>query len=654
MPFRSLLAFLVLVVGSDSSLVAQDPPDGDATIIRQKLDQLNERLVELKKGRDDIRPVADVDLFAKAADWIVRHHEFFEPAYVQWTIEALKVGLRRADRLTQGATPWFPREGATVLGYYSRVDDSVQPYVVTLPKGYDPNSSQRWPLHVELHGRGDKLNEVRFIHQHEGRASKHQLTWIQLDVFGRTNNGYRWAGEADVFEAMADLKRRAKIDESRVTLRGFSMGGAGVWHLGLHYPSLWSSIGAGAGFVDTVHHLSLKSPLSPLHQKLTRIYDAQDYALNAFDVPVIGYGGELDVQVFAARTMHAKGGELGVPIQLLIGAKTAHQWQPDCLKQFMEFHAEHTQRGRLPYPSPATLKFITYTLKYNKCEWLTIEEQITPYEATVVEAEVDEPSATVKINTQNASLIQIMRDVAEFAVIDDGKPLPLIAAAGNLLPGVYYEKRPEGWAALDYNQSHKYASRDNAGDEPRKRHNLQGPIDDAFMEPFVCVRPTGSAWSTEQTEWAKWTLDRFEREFDHRLRGRVPVVKDTQVTEDLLETKNLILFGDPGSNAMLAKIIDKLPVKWTKDILEVGGQTYKSAEHGVAMIFPNPLNPRKYVVINSGHTFHEPEFRASNANLYPRLGDIAVIKFGSQPDGEFSETVLFADVFDVRWRFNSQ
>lgn len=644
------LCCLVLVTAQTRIIFAQDPSADDAKLIRENLDQLNEKIIQWKRGRDDVRPAADVEIFAKAADWAVRHHEFFEPAYANWTLEALRIGLGRANELTTGKTSWFPRAGSTVLGYYSRIDDSVQPFVVTLPDGYDSNSIHRWPLHVELHGRGDTLNEVRFIHQHEHRKLKEPIEWIQLDVFGRTNNAYRWAGETDVFEAIAALKQRVRIDDRRVTLRGFSMGGAGAWHLGMHYPSLWSSVGAGAGFVDTVHYLKLKAPLSPLHQKLTKIYDAQEYALNAFNVPAIGYGGEKDPQLMAATTMHAKAKELNVAIPLLIGKEMAHQWHPESLKEFMAFHAEHAKQGRPAYPNPARLKFVTYTLKYNTCEWLTIEEQITPYEPTVVEAAVDADTKTVRILTRNVSLLQVMRDVAESVILDNGSSLPLQQAAGNLLPGVYYEKRPGGWAVLDYQQSHKYAAHENAGDEPRKRHNLQGPIDDAFMQPFVCVRPTGQAWSTEQTEWAKWTLDRFEREFDRRLRGRIPVVKDTQVTDELLESKHLILFGDPGSNAMLAKIVDRLPLKWTKETVEVDGHLSKCAEHGVAMIYPNPLNPRKYVVVNSGHTFHEPEFRASNATLYPRLGDIAVIKFTADPDSGYSEIVQFADIFNARWR----
>ena len=41
---------------------------------------------------------------------------------------------------------------------------------------------------------------------------------------------------------------------------------------------------------------------------------------------------------------------------------------------------------------------------------------------------------------------------------------------------------------------------------------------------------------------------------------------------------------------------------------------------------PNPLNASRYVVLNTGHTFHAADFQGTNALLYPRLGDYAVLK----------------------------
>lgn len=654
MSLGSSLSLVFLAIGQFEVPAVQSPPAADLAVIRQKWDRLNDRVAELKRGRDDLRTVADVEICAKAADWILRHGEFFEPAYSQWTIDTLDAGLRRAGELKAGKATWFPRTGTTVLAYYSQVDGSVQPFAVTLPRDYDPGATVQWPLYVELHGRNAKLNEVSFFHHHDGQLPKGEASWIKLDIFGRTNNAYRWAGEMDVLEAIAAIKRRVAIDSSRVVLHGFSMGGAGTWHLGLHHPSLWCCIGAGAGFVDTVHHLNLQTALSPLHQKLIRIYDAQEYALNAFNVPTIGYGGELDPQLFAAKTMHQKGQELNVPIQLLIGPETAHKFHPDSLKQFNTFLAKHAKPGRLPFPNPARLKFTTCTVKYNSCDWATIEEQIQPYEASVLEADVDADTNTLRMKTKNIGLLQIARDVADFAVIDGGERMPLRGAAENRLPGVYYQYRDTAWRVLDVDESHQYAAHETPFDQLTKRHDLQGPIDDAFMQPFVCVRPTGTAWSAEQTAWANWTLARFEREFDQRLRGRVPVVNDRDVTDELVQSKHLVLFGDPGSNRMLGKVVDRLPIQWRKDGLEVGGQRFAAGEHGLSMIYPNPLNPRKYLVVNSGHTFHDAEFRASNANLYPRLGDISVIQFVAGSDGSYRESAVFSDLFDARWKLGSK
>ena len=41
------------------------------------------------------------------------------------------------------------------------------------------------------------------------------------------------------------------IDVDRIVLYGFSMGGAGSWSIGAHYPDLWAVVQPGAGFAET-------------------------------------------------------------------------------------------------------------------------------------------------------------------------------------------------------------------------------------------------------------------------------------------------------------------------------------------------------------------------------------------------------------------
>ena len=138
-------------------------------------------------------------------------------------------------------------------------------------------------------------------------------------------------------------------------------------------------------------------------------------------------------------------------------------------------------------------------------------------------------------------------------------------------------------------------------------------------------------------------MEVFQKEFPKWLRGDAPVKLDSEVSDADIANSNLILFGDPGSNALIARVLKKLPLSWTAETLEIGGKSYPAGANLPALIYPNPLNPERYVVLNSGHTFHEPEFRGTNALLYPRLGDWAVLPVdGGEP--------VTAGFFDEHWK----
>ena len=135
----------------------------------------------------------------------------------------------------------------------------------------------------------------------------------------------------------------------------------------------------------------------------------------------------------------------------------------------------------------------------------------------------------------------------------------------------------------------------------------------------------------------------FEREYAKFLRADPPIKRDVDISDEDIANRNLILFGDPGSNALIARILAKLPLNWTRETLEIGGKSYPAGDTLPTLIYPNPLNPERYVVINSGHTFHAHEFRGTNALLYPRLGDWAALPAdGGEPKA--------AGYFDERWQ----
>src|SRR5262249_47470174 len=138
----------------------------------------------------------------------------------------------------------------------------------------------------------------------------------------------------------------------------------------------------------------------------------------------------------------------------------------------------------------------------------------------------------------------------------------------------------------------------------QKVHGLQGPIDDAFTGPFLCVRGTGTPWHEATEEHAKANLERFQAEWSRYLRGEVPVKDDTEGTAADITGHHLVLFGDPSSNSLIRQVLPGLPLRWTKKTIEMGGKSYNSAGHVPVMIYPSPLAADRYVVLNSGHTFH--------------------------------------------------
>ncbi|NBY02297.1 MAG: hypothetical protein EBQ87_10010, partial [Planctomycetes bacterium] len=70
-------------------------------------------------------------------------------------------------------------------------------------------------------------------------------------------------------------------------------------------------------------------------------------------------------------------------------------------------------------------------------------------------------------------------------------------------------------------------------------------------------------------------------------------------------------------------------------------------EHMPAFIFPSPFSNKNYVVINSGHTFRTEDLKATNALLFPRWGDYAILKI--TPASPLKTELQISGIFDESW-----
>jgi hypothetical protein len=96
----------------------------------------------------------------------------------------------------------------------------------------------------------------------------------------------------------------------------------------------------------------------------------------------------------------------------------------------------------------------------------------------------------------------------------------------------------------------------------RKRPGLQGPIDDAFMEPFVFIGPKAPPDGSSAVEaWAREEYARATREWRRHFRGEIVERRAVDVTPQDIAERNLVLFGTADSNPIIAKVMPGLPLR---------------------------------------------------------------------------------------------
>jgi len=591
--------------------------------------------------------VADIAALVKAVDFALRYNEFYSEKEIPLAADLLDLADRRYQSLDEeDARPWLAEKGLVIRGYRSQIDDSYQPYGLEVPETLD--LTRPVPLLVWLHGRGDKTTDLHFLahcrtkSQAFGGFVKDQQEAIILHPFGRHCVGWKHAGEIDVFEAIAAVKADYPIDPDRIILAGFSMGGAGAWHIGAHYRDQFCAIHTGAGFAETKEYNNIRPENFPpdYEQTLWKVYDVPNYVRNFLDGPLLSYSGADDKQKASADLMARELAKVGHSLRHVIGAGMGHKYNEESVEEIRLWLTESWAAGRgLP---ARRIEWQTPTLRYPGYDWIRFTGLVKHWENAEATAVRDEGKKEIAIELSGVRAFEISMGPREnlagtslrigeetLRVDDPGFPVnsvSLIRAAGG-----------EGkWTWGEPSQN-------------TKRRGVQGPIDDAFLSRFVVVAPDLLPSGEKAARWLDFELNHFRERWRTLMRGELPEKSADEVDSDDIADANLILWGDPATNPLIAEIASKLPVQWGDGSFTLRGETYTTADHVPVLIFPNPLNPDRYVVINSGLTFREGHDK-TNSQQNPKLPDWAVIGLDRDPDALAPGRVVKAGFFDEAWK----
>ena len=555
--------------------------------------------------------------------------------------ETAAAQLRQIPKLLElmklGRDPLMKLKGTRIeRAYIAKNDGSAQPYYLYVPKAY--NAQKKWPLFIFLHGWVPQTSKIdpwlcseRILEVAEAQNI------LFLEPHGRRNTDFQFVGEIDVLESIRQTQRFYSVDPKRVYLIGASMGGAGVWHLGVHYPHEFAGISPINGQVDwfgfwyDVFRYPARQ-LLPRHQQwLIALNNPMDLLGSLKALPTYVQNATQD---HINNPRHIK---KAIATLKEIGGPMKTFFDPADLGHFIYFETPVYLRAfetlgeyRLD-PAPSSVQHHTYSLRFPRAYWVTIDRFEKWGPKTKIQADVKD--GAIQVQTQNVLSYHLNLPRKFFK---DGQTVKVVSNGVSVFNG----KVPE-------NRTVSVGPQEPAAGLI-KSHKVCGPVADAFNFPFMVVR--GTIGSSKQTRALEDKVDSFLTDWWAYAEGLPPSKKDSEVIDEDIKSRNLVLFGRPDTNSFLKRIAPKLPIQIGSDYFQVDGQKFTGPDIGLAMIYPNPLNPDRYVVVFSGYPWGE--MRGSN-HKYDLLPDFIIYNNQFDPAVKTNHS-LCAGFFDTQWKLSDE
>jgi len=524
------------------------------------------------------------------------------------------------------------KAGPQDLSFFSKVDETDQPYAVYIPENFD--QSGKYPLVVFLHGAWsnhrlglrrlfgvgnsqgyDFIKPGNVPYETDLEATRYwppfkQVGYIAAAPLARGTAGYQGIPEEDVYAMIDDIKSRFNIDEDRVYLTGLSMGGGGTLWLGLTRPDVWAAI----------------APVCPAPPQGT-----EELAGNALNLPVHLFIGDKDGLYGTAKEWKARFETSAQRLDYVEYPGVGHNsWEWAYKDGFIFDWFSQFRRDLFPQE----VKFTTRWFRYDKAYWVRFDDLVPGTPATIDAKFTAENNVEVTTSGLNAFTLALeghpqFNPSKKITVKVDGKlfsvksadAVSFMKSAGTWInsrftPGLTSkQKGAEGplYAAVSSNHVYVYGTADN---------------------PPADVLASRRAQAATAADWTG-------------IGGRIlvypRVISDKEVRQSDYITSNLILFGTRETNSVIEKFADRLPVHLNS----------KADDYGLVYIFP--MN-RHYLVVNSGLPWWTPPenapgrtgfvFGGLKVEALRQYGDF--IMFRGNPDH-----VVTQGNFDSNWQLPS-
>lgn len=540
----------------------------------------------------------------------------------------------------KGQTGRIRPYGFVRLAYRDDVDGSPQFCRAYLPAGYDP--AKKWPLVIQIHGY-NPANPVYVRwwaasdrHVKIGPEFPNHQSVIYMEPHGRGNTTYLGMGDSDVLHAIAEAKRLFNVDEDRVYLTGDSMGGWGTWNVSTRHPDLFAAIAPVFGGSDYHSQMSEEdlAKLSPLDRFFNEKESSWAMADGLLNIPIIIHHGDADQSVnvdysrWAVRLLQRWGYD--VRYHEYPGRVHEALQNDDNANLSIEWFLQHRRN-----PNPRHVRIRSAELRNASAYWAHVLQAESPLAFMVVDAEVVDRNV-IRLDTQNVLDIELSPSAA---IVDPAKPVKVV------WNGAAQETHLQNEKLRLTSPAHKPAAL-------HKNNRLPGFTTDFTITPFAIVIGTASK-DPEMVALCRQKAAAFIEGWRDWQKQEPRVFQDTEIKDADMARYSLLLVGGPEANSVTSKLAAKLPLQISADQITIDGKVFPAKDAAVQMVYPNPLNPERYVWIVAGTSTNGMYFSQLNVNrtydwdYIITDGHIPAFKQSASP----FQTRVVSGMFDYNWRY---
>jgi predicted esterase len=525
----------------------------------------------------------------------------FAPQSKQWAARAGR-WLERAER---GEDPIAAARGEILMrGYRSPISQHLQGYAIYTPKDYDP--ARKYPLLVMLHGGsangnlflgvvlGNNMNWKEYDkHLWDEYAPRWSPDFIVVAPDGFGHVMWRWMGEQDVLDVIADVQKHYAIDAERIALGGLSNGGVGAYNIGMRHASRFSIVTPIAGAPSWLQYAGGRVPKPQERAMIAQ--SGMQLAENAINTDLRYYHGHLDGGPMKPRFVQ----ELTAYIKTL-GVPFTEKWFDAGHDLLYLVHRHGKIYGDLLAPArrkhkPAEVRVVTSDYRASQQHWVHVT-RIAGYPAM---ARVRAVAQSDRIDVETSNVRAFELDLRQ-APISESAVVKIAVNGVEVCSGPRSALGDVARLSWDAAAQRFKPGAASASSALEKKPKLSGPITDAYYDAIIHVYGTGDAAATAAL---KRTAERSASGSPLWLwRVKQRVLADTEVTDADLQHNHVVVYATPGSNALLERMQGKLPVKVDAEGVQLGAERFTGRGVGVKLIFPNPLAKDRYVIVQAAPT----------------------------------------------------